>query len=43
MILKEKHTLSNGIMIPKLGLGTWFISDEDAIQAVIDAPNLLQR
>ena len=37
MILKETYTLSNGIEIPKLGLGTWFISDEDAVQAVKDA------
>jgi len=34
MILKEKYMLSNGIEIPKLGLGTWFISDENAGQAV---------
>ena len=25
MILKETYTLSNGVEIPKLGLGTWFI------------------
>lgn len=25
MILNETYTLSNGIRIPKLGLGTWFI------------------
>jgi diketogulonate reductase-like aldo/keto reductase len=37
MILKEKYTLSNGIEIPKIGLGTWFISDENAAQAVKDA------
>lgn len=37
MILKEKYTLSNGIEIPKLGLGTWFIPDENAAQAVKDA------
>lgn len=37
MILKEKYTLSNGIDIPKLGLGTWFIPDENAAQAVKDA------
>jgi diketogulonate reductase-like aldo/keto reductase len=29
MILEEKYTLSNGIEIPKLGLGKWFISDKD--------------
>jgi quercetin dioxygenase-like cupin family protein len=27
MILEEKFTLSNGVEIPKLGLGTWFITD----------------
>ena len=34
MILEEKYTLLNGVKIPKIGLGTWFISDEDARQAV---------
>lgn len=37
MILEEKYTLSNGVEIPKLGLGTWFISDKDVVQAVKDA------
>lgn len=37
MVLKETYTLSNGVEIPKLGLGTWFISDTDVIQAVKDA------
>jgi diketogulonate reductase-like aldo/keto reductase len=37
MILEEKYTLSNEIEIPKLGLGTWFISNADAPQAVKDA------
>ena len=37
MILSETYTLSNGVMIPKLGLGTWFIEDEQAAQAVRDA------
>lgn len=37
MILQEKYTLANGIQIPKLGLGTWFISDRDSVQAVKDA------
>jgi diketogulonate reductase-like aldo/keto reductase len=37
MILDEKYTLLNGVEIPKLGLGTWFISDKDAAQAVKDA------
>ncbi len=34
MVLEEKYTLSNGIEIPKLGLGTWFISNEDVVQAI---------
>lgn len=37
MILQEKYTLSNGIEIPKLGLGTWIISDETVVQVVKDA------
>lgn len=37
MILQETFKLSNGIEIPKIGLGTWFISDEDAPQAVKNA------
>ncbi len=37
MILQEKYRLSNGVEIPKLGLGTWFIKNEDAGQAVKDA------
>ncbi len=32
MILEETYTLSNGVDIPKLGLGTWFIDDDDAAQ-----------
>lgn len=34
MIFEEYYTLSNGIKIPKLGLGTWFIPDETVSQAV---------
>ena len=37
MILEETYTLNNGVKIPKLGLGTWFISDETVAQAVKDA------
>jgi len=37
MIAQETYTLSNGVKIPKLGLGTWFIDDKDAAQAVNDA------
>lgn len=43
MILNENYTLSNGVEIPKLGLGTWFINDKDAVQAVKDAVNLGYR
>ncbi len=43
MILKENYTLSNGVKIPKLGLGTWFISDNDVVQAVKDAVALGYR
>jgi diketogulonate reductase-like aldo/keto reductase len=43
MILKENYTLSNGVKIPKLGLGTWFISDENVDQAVKDAVELGYR
>ncbi|MBM2618427.1 aldo/keto reductase [Actinoplanes sp. LDG1-06] len=37
MILNETYTLSTGVQIPKLGLGTWFIDDDKAAQAVRDA------
>ena len=37
VVWNETYTLSNDILIPKLGLGTWFINDEDAAQAVKDA------
>jgi len=37
MILKETYALANGLLIPKIGLGTWFIKDEQAAQAVRDA------
>ena len=33
-ILNESYTLANGIGIPKLGLGTWFIDDNKAANAV---------
>jgi diketogulonate reductase-like aldo/keto reductase len=34
MIFNETYTLSNGVKIPKLGLGTWFIDDTSASEAV---------
>lgn len=37
MILKENYTLNNGVEIPKLALGTWFISDDDSVNAVKSA------
>ncbi|MCG2624912.1 aldo/keto reductase [Arthrobacter sp. I2-34] len=37
MVLNETYTLSNGVPIPKLGLGTWFIDDGKAAQAVTEA------
>ena len=43
MILKENFKLWNGVEIPKLGLGTWFISDDNAAKAVKDAVELGYR
>ncbi|MCM1222165.1 MAG: aldo/keto reductase [Lachnospiraceae bacterium] len=43
MILEDKYTLSNGVQIPKLGLGTWFIRDKDAAEAVRQAAGLGYR
>jgi diketogulonate reductase-like aldo/keto reductase len=37
MVLQEKFTLSNGVEIPKLGLGTWFIDNESVVEAVKEA------
>lgn len=37
MNMNESYTLSNGVKIPKLGLGTWFIEDSCAAQAVKQA------
>ncbi|WP_076263666.1 aldo/keto reductase [Intrasporangium flavum] len=37
MILDETYTLSNGVTVPRLGLGTWFIDDDRAARAVTDA------
>ena len=37
MTLNETYTLSNGVKIPKLGLGTWVMTDAQAEQAVINA------
>lgn len=43
MILEEKYTLSNGVEIPKLGLGTWFIKDKEVVQTVKDAVKIGYR
>ncbi|MFF3569162.1 aldo/keto reductase [Nocardia jiangxiensis] len=43
MILKETYTLSNGVHIPKLGLGTWFIDDDKAADAVTQAISIGYR
>ncbi len=37
MIFNETFTMANGVMIPKLALGTWFIDDTKAAEAVRNA------
>ncbi|MFM2480113.1 aldo/keto reductase [Celerinatantimonas sp. YJH-8] len=43
MILEETYTLSNGVKIPKLGLGTWLIENSAAEKAVSEALNIGYR
>ena len=43
MIYQKTSPLSNGATIPRLGLGTWLLSDAQAKQAVIDAVRLGYR
>ncbi|MFD7025470.1 aldo/keto reductase [Promicromonospora sukumoe] len=43
MVLNETYTLSNDVRIPKLGLGTWFIDDGRAAEAVRAAIGLGYR
>ena len=43
MILQENYTLANGVEIPKLGLGTWMISDDTVAEAVSQAVALGYR
>lgn len=43
MVFDETYTLSNGVKIPKLGLGTWFIDDDKVADAVKEAVNLGYR
>ncbi|MBN9654144.1 aldo/keto reductase [Halobacillus sp. GSS1] len=42
-MLKETYKLSNGMEIPKLGLGTWMIDNDDVAQAVVDAVEIGYR
>ena len=37
MIAQETYTLTNGLQVPKLALGTWMIEDDKAAKAVQDA------
>ncbi|MEO3944828.1 aldo/keto reductase [Gorillibacterium sp. CAU 1737] len=39
----ETYKLSNGVEIPKVGLGTWLLNDEQAAQAVRDAVSIGYR
>lgn len=43
MFLKDHYTLANNIKVPKLGLGTWFIDDDKADEAVREAVKLGYR
>ncbi|NNU84926.1 aldo/keto reductase [Geobacillus sp. BMUD] len=42
-MFNETFTLSNGVEIPKLGLGTWLLDDTQAAQAVRDAVSIGYR
>lgn len=42
-MLNETYTLPNGVTIPRLGLGTWMIPDEQAAEAVNTAVSLGYR
>lgn len=43
MILQENYTLSNGVQIPKLGLGTWMIDNDAVVGAVKNALDIGYR
>ena len=43
MIFNETYTLSNGVKIPKLGLGTWMIDDTSVSEAVRQAVSIGYR
>ncbi|NHN34744.1 aldo/keto reductase [Paenibacillus agricola] len=42
-MFNETYQLSNGVKIPKLGLGTWLFDDEQAAQALRDAVSIGYR
>lgn len=42
-MLENTYTLENGIKIPKLGLGTWFIDDSKVAEAVREAVKIGYR
>ena len=43
MILNETYKMNNGINIPKLALGTWFIENDEAAEAVREAVKIGYR
>lgn len=43
MVLDEKYVIANGVTIPKLGLGTWFIPNEEAADTVREAVKIGYR
>lgn len=43
MIFEETYALYNGVQVPRLGLGTWFIPDDAAAQAVQEAVRIGYR
>jgi len=42
-MFNETYTLSNGVKITKLGLGTWLLDDKQAAKAVRDAVSIGYR
>ncbi|MCB0686983.1 MAG: aldo/keto reductase [Saprospiraceae bacterium] len=43
MILEEDYKLYNGVKIPKIGLGTWFIENDKVVDAVKEAVKIGYR
>src|SRR3954447_2364276 len=43
MILEDTYTLANGLQIPKLGLGTWFIDNDGTAEAIRQATTIGYR